>query len=105
MSDKNSCEQCGVCCKLFFINLNETEFRSGEFQTIFDDVEIDKDFALISDCGANFLAKNEAGACVYLQDNCCKIHNRRPQVCRAFFCKDDSLEFEEMRNIITKNKK
>ena len=30
------CSQCGVCCKLFVINLNKEEYNSKEYKTVFE---------------------------------------------------------------------
>ena len=29
----NSCNGCGLCCKLFYINLSREEYESGKFKT------------------------------------------------------------------------
>ena len=103
MSDVNICSQCGTCCKLFFINLDEKEFLSSKFKTIFDNAAIEN-FSEASECGANFLSKKKDGSCFYLKNNSCSIHNERPRVCRNFFCDSKDEEFETMRQIIHKNK-
>lgn len=90
----NKCEMCGECCRTFFINLNEAEYQSGEFKTFFEDINSTLDFPEASLCGANFVAKKEdgpegapfGGSCVYLKDNSCIIHAKRPGVCRDYFC-------------------
>lgn len=97
------CDQCGECCKLFFINLNEEEYKSGKFKTVFGD-RLTLKFSEIRNCGANFLAKREDGSCIYLKDNNCSIHKNRPQVCRKFFCKLSNKKYEKMREIIFNNK-
>jgi len=101
----NTCNQCGECCKLFFINLNEEEYNSREFRTIFDDLAVVEDYSIASDCGANFLAKKDDGSCIYLEDNSCSIHESRPQVCRSFFCDSTEDEYQTMREIIKEAKR
>lgn len=78
------CKQCGICCKLFLINLSEEEYKSKTYKTQFD--EYTDDFEEAELCGMNILAQNEDGSCIYLKDGKCSIHERRPQVCRNFFC-------------------
>lgn len=80
------CDQCGVCCKLFMINLNEKEYRSGNYKTIFAEFGLTEDFAEAELTGANLLAQNEDESCIYLKEGKCSIHQNRPQVCREFFC-------------------
>lgn len=104
MSNKNTCSKCGVCCKLFFINLNKAEYQSGKFKTIFENIGTVKSFAEATNCGANFLSKNEDGSCIYLENNSCKIHNGRPRVCQEFFCDSKSKRFKDMYHIIAAHK-
>ena len=79
------CEQCGVCCKLFVINLNKKEYFSGKYKTIF--AKFGKfEFVEAELTGANLLDQKEDGSCIYLKQGKCSIHNFRPQVCRNFFC-------------------
>jgi len=106
LDGKNSLyDQCGVCCKIFYINLNEKEYYSKKYITIFDDQGVIQDFSQVRECGANFLKKKDDGSCIYLEDNRCAIHATRPGVCRVFFCKSSEEEFENMRRIIAENKK
>lgn len=104
MINANECNQCGECCKLFFINLDENEYKSGKFETIFNDISSIEDFSDAVACGANFLAKNEDGDCIYLENNSCSIHTRRPQVCREFFCNSKTDKYAGMRSIIDENR-
>lgn len=97
---QSACDMCGLCCKLFLIPLSEEEYRSGEYQMIFDDVEIFKDFTMASECGAHLLKQQEDGSCVYLKDKKCSIHERRPVVCRGFFCKGSDSSYDEMKMIV-----
>ncbi|KKQ81492.1 MAG: hypothetical protein UT05_C0015G0001 [Parcubacteria group bacterium GW2011_GWF2_38_76] len=103
--NSNTCNQCGECCKLFFINLNEEEYRSGKFKTIFDGLEAIDDYSSAAECGANFLAKKDDGSCIYLDNSCCSIHKSRPQVCRSFFCDSTEEEYQTMREIIKEAKR
>jgi len=85
---KSKCTGCGVCCKLFIINLNKKESESGFYKTE----------------GGNFLAQNEDGSCVYLKNNSCLIHHKRPLVCRRFFCTSKSKRFVKMIRLIEKKR-
>lgn len=96
----NSCKNCGKCCRLFYINLTKKEYQSGIYQTIFQEDGAMSNFAQAKDCGANFLAKNPDGSCLYLVKNMCSIHNIRPQVCRHFFCSSPAKKYENMIKII-----
>ena len=58
------------------------------------------DFSEAEMVGANILAQNEDKSCVYLKDNKCSIHSRRPQVCRNFFCESKEETFKGMINEI-----
>lgn len=97
---KNSCNSCGLCCKLFYINLSKKEYFSGEYQTILGDHGVVKNFAIAKESGANLLAKKSDGSCVYLVDNQCRIHKTRPVVCRDFYCTTKAKKFEGMVEII-----
>jgi len=84
----NSCEGCGKCCQLFYINLSKKEFESGQYLTM------DQDSSL------HLLAKAADGSCIYLVNNHCSIHLTRPAVCRQFFCTSKNKKFQEMIKII-----
>lgn len=92
------CSQCGVCCRLFMINLNEEEYRSGLYKTMFD--EFVDDFEEAEFSGANLLEQKEDGSCIYLKDNKCSIHDWRPKSCRPFFCNSKEEKFQSMINKI-----
>ena len=88
------CSQCGVCCRLFVINLSEKEYNSGKFKTMFDEFVPDwKEAVLV---GANLLSQNDDGSCVYLKDNKCSIHDSRPLSCKNFFCFSENPKFFNM---------
>ena len=70
-----TCLQCGVCCNLFLINLSEEEYKSGRYQTMFD--EFVHDFEEAQLVGANILKQKEDKTCIYLKDNKCSIHSFR----------------------------
>ena len=91
---KMKCSQCGVCCRLFLINLSEEEYRSGRYKTMFD--EFVSNFEEAELVGANILAQKEDNSCIYLKDNKCSIHESRPQSCRNFFCTSKDEGFKEM---------
>src|SRR4030042_3777208 len=94
------CSMCGLCCKLFWINLNEKEYYSGKYLTVFDDIKVYNDFTTAKECGANLLKQQKNGSCIYLQANKCSIHERRPAVCRQFFCSGTEKKYEKMRNMV-----
>ena len=102
---KNRCNSCGLCCKLFYINLSKDEYKYGNYQTIFGDIRKIENFNEAKSCGANLLKKNDKDECVYLVDNKCGIHDKRPAVCRDFFCNSKSKKFQGMREIIENEKR
>ncbi|MFA6519077.1 MAG: YkgJ family cysteine cluster protein [Candidatus Shapirobacteria bacterium] len=91
-----SCQSCGVCCKLFLINLSKVEYYSGQYQTVFQEYGIIKNFTQARNCGANILAQHPDGSCLYLKNKKCSIHATRPQVCRQFFCTSKAKKFSAM---------
>jgi len=97
----NKCENCGLCCRLFLINLSEKEYRSGKYKTILQKFEIIKDFSETKKNGANLLAQKNDGSCFYLKGNDCEIHSFRPQACRDFFCTSKKDRFKKMIKIIS----
>lgn len=92
----NSCNSCGLCCKLFYINLSKKEYQSGKYKTILQEHGTVENFSLARECGANLLAKKDDGGCVYLINNQCGIHAERPRVCRDFFCTTKAKKFSDM---------
>lgn len=98
------CDQCGECCKLFMINLNEQEYKSGKYKTIFAEFGFVNDFEEVELTGANILAQKEDESCIYLREGKCSIHKNRPQCCRNFFCNSKDLWFKEMIDKINKHK-
>ena len=96
----NSCNGCGLCCKLFYINLSRKEYESGKYKTMFEKYGRIDSFNEAKECGANLLAKRDDNSCVYLKDNSCGIHKTRPVVCRDFFCTTKAKKFEGMVKII-----
>ncbi len=97
---KLKCKMCGLCCKLFLINLNKEEYYSSKYLTVFNDIEIIDDFKFASEYGANILKQKNDGSCIYLKNNICSIHEKRPEVCRNFFCMGTEDKYKEMRTII-----
>ncbi len=91
----DNCNQCGVCCKLFVINLNEEEYQSGRFQTEFEEFGL-VEFLEAELTGANILKRRKDGSCIYLKDTKCSIHQTRPQVCRGFLCNSKKEQFQDM---------
>lgn len=98
------CERCGVCCRLFYINLNEAEYRSGRYLTQFGKAQAGDDWREVVTVGANLLATKPDGSCIYLEENRCGIHADRPQVCREFFCQSQETRFQKMIRKIKKAK-
>ncbi len=96
------CSQCGVCCKLFWINLSKEEYLSKRFKTMFN--EFVPDFEEAELVGANILAQNDDGSCIYLINNKCSIHKNRPVVCTKFFCDSKEEHFQDMIKKINKEK-
>ena len=94
------CKLSGVCCRLFYINLSKEEYESKTFKTQFEEFGYVDDFKDAEDFGANILSKNEDGSCVYLVDNKCSIHKRRPNACRDFFCTSPEPRFAEMVSMV-----
>jgi putative endonuclease len=101
MIDK--CFQCGICCRLFLINLNEEEYKSGEYKTELKKFGLINDFKSAKAYGANILKQNKDGSCIYLKDKKCSIHKTRPQVCREFFCTSKLKKYKNMIEQIKKN--
>jgi len=97
------CNQCGVCCSLFLINLTEEEYKSRKYKTMFD--EFVSDFEEAELTGANILAQKEDNkTCIYLENHKCSIHEKRPQSCKAFFCNSKEEKFKTMIKKISKSK-
>lgn len=96
----NSCNGCGLCCKLFYINLSKAEYESGKYKTILLEYGFIEDFKLAGSSGANLLAKKDDGSCEYLIDSQCSIHEDRPKVCRDFFCTTKAKKYGTMVEII-----
>jgi len=95
------CSQCGICCRLFLINLTQEEWRSGWYKTQLKEFGFDDDFDIVQKYGGNILTQKKDGSCIYLNNNVCSIHKRRPQSCRDFFCASTSKKFRGMISMIT----
>jgi Fe-S-cluster containining protein len=100
----DSCFQCGICCRLFCININEEEWRSGQFETIVQAVDTNEEFSAIEQYGGNILKQKPDGSCMYLNGSLCSIHKKRPQVCREFFCTSNNRKFKDMISFIKKHR-
>ena len=37
-----SCSQCGICCRLFLINLTQKEWMSGKYKTELKKIDLDE---------------------------------------------------------------
>ena len=93
---KQNCFQCGVCCRLFQINLNEKEYMSGLYRTQLEKFKFKGNFVQAEKNGITILKQKRGGACYYLKANKCTIHKIRPQVCRPFFCSSKEERFKTM---------
>ncbi|MFH2027908.1 MAG: YkgJ family cysteine cluster protein [Nanoarchaeota archaeon] len=89
-----ACSQCGICCRLFLINLSEEEYGSKRYITMFD--EFVEDFEEAEMIGANILAQKEDGSCVYLKNDKCSIHDDKPNSCKKFSCDSKEERFQSM---------
>ncbi len=98
------CSECGVCCKLFLINLTEEEYRSGKYKTQFEMFGSVEDFDEAEMCAANIIEQKDDRSCIYLKDAKCSIHEIRPQSCRNFSCKSKDKGFKTMIDKIRKEK-
>lgn len=101
MTDK--CSQCGICCRLFLINLDKEEYQSGKYRTQLGKFGLIDDFNKAASCGANILKQKKDGSCFYLKSNKCSIHKTRPQACRDFFCTSKLKKFQKMIKQIEEN--
>jgi len=104
-NEKQLCQQCGRCCKLFIINLNKKEWKSGWFQTELKRFDNNQNFKSARSYGGNILRQKKDGSCIYLKNNRCSIHKKRPQVCRDFSCFSTLNKFKGMIEIIKAHKK
>lgn len=91
----NKCNQSGVCCKLFLVNINEEEYLSGKFETELEEFEM-MNFSEAEMCGANILKRKKDGSCIYLKNKKCSIHKTRPLICREFFCNSKKEQYQDM---------
>ena len=101
----DTCFECGICCKLFLINLNEEEYNSGNYKTQFEEFGLVDDFEEAELCGANIIEQQKDGSCFYLRKGSCSIHSDRPSACRAFFCNSNKKNFKVMIKDINEYKK
>ncbi len=100
-----TCFECGVCCKLFLINLNEEEYKSGKYKTQFEEFGLIDDFEEAELCGANIIKQKKGGSCIYLKNGKCSIHSIRPSSCRSFFCMSKNKDFKAMIKMINDYKR
>ena len=75
----------------------------NDYQTELKEFEIDDDFEAGQKYGGNILSQKKDGSCIYLKNNLCSIHQKRPQACRDFSCLSKSKKFEGMIGIIISN--
>jgi Fe-S-cluster containining protein len=96
----DECTKCGICCKLFLINLNEDEWTSGKYKTALKGYDLGNDFKIVQKYGGNVLKQKKDGSCIYLKKNLCSIHTRSPQACRDFSCTSKAEKFKGMIRVI-----
>ncbi len=96
------CSRCGICCSLFLINLTKKEWLSGKYKTEFKEFGLDSDFNKVKQYGGNILSQKKDGSCIYLKNNLCSIHKRRPKSCRDFSCSSTLKKFKGMIRMIKK---
>ena len=92
----HKCSQCGICCKLFRINLTEEEYKSKKYKTQFEMFGMEDDFEEAERSAANVIEQKEDGSCIYLSDGKCSIHEKRPKACQNFFCTSKDEKFKLM---------
>ncbi len=92
----DKCDACGVCCKLFLINLTEEEYKSGKYKTQFQVFGQVDNFIEAEQDAANIIEQKEDGSCIYLENGKCSIHETRPQSCRKFFCSSKDEKYKTM---------
>jgi Fe-S-cluster containining protein len=78
---------------------------SGVYKTELKEFDLDDDFNAVKRYGGNILRQKKDGSCIYLKNNLCSIHTRRPKSCRNFFCASSAKKFQEMIRIIQKRRK
>jgi len=98
------CSQCGICCKLFYINTTREEWMSGRYETVVQKSDTTDDFTLVERYGGNLLNQKKDGSCIYLKNNLCSIHEKRPQSCRNFFCTSKLKKYRDMIGMIKKKR-
>jgi Fe-S-cluster containining protein len=101
----NKCQRCGTCCRLFFINLSEEEYQSGQYETYFKKIGNIENYSEAKKCGANILAKNKDGSCIYLKNKKCSIYSYWPRVCRNFFCSSKNKKWDKMIMMVKEAKR
>lgn len=99
-----ACSQCGICCRLFAINLAKEEYFSGKYDTQFKEFDLGNEFDHIQQCGGNILNQKKDGSCIYLHGKSCSIHQIRPQACRDFSCDSKDSRYKKMIEMINEEK-
>lgn len=97
------CYKCGICCRLFLINLTEKEWLSGRYATDLKIFPPEESFINIQKYGGNILKQKKDGSCIYLGNRLCTIHKDRPQACRNFSCRSHLAKYKDMIKMIRKN--
>ena len=99
-----SCSQCGMCCRLFLINVTKKEWESGYYKTPLKQFFLHDSFTTVQKYGGNIIAQKKDGSCIYLKHNMCSIHTKRPHHCKKFFCSSTAKKYKDMIRIINESK-
>ena len=99
------CSSCGLCCRLFLINLTKKEWESGKYETQFQEFPHKDSYRIAQKYGATLLKQHSDGSCIYQKNDMCSIHTDRPKACRAFFCSSKAKRFQTMVSQIQEARK
>jgi hypothetical protein len=81
------CNGCTVCCR------NELIFLHPEHGDIVAAYDAEPSVNPVTGKAGFALRRDENGACVYLGEGGCTIHDRAPAICRVFDCRQFLLGF------------
>ena len=80
---KSKCKKCGFCCKNFMLGVNDNPDTQLFRGSVVDSVEKSLGFRI----DANEVSIHIKGKCKNLgEDNLCRIHSKRPEYCKNFYC-------------------
>ncbi len=78
-----TCRQCGKCChgeKGILVTSEEAERLAAFLGLTLQ--ELHRDYLITSSLGPQVATRN--GACVFLEDNRCRVHPVKPRICRQW---------------------